>query len=366
MEGGGFPLIKALRKKILYQLAYVWDVASTFWKLRMMKRRKRAFLFGCPIHPNMGDQAQTYCILAWLKEHEPEYIVSAFPASSLIRNNGLLLEIIHRYLSDCDRIFMHSGYHLTNLYMLEEEMNRRVVSLFANQRLVFFPQTIFYTDTREEALTKQMFLEHTNITLMCRDKVSYELAERLFPSAGLMLKPDIATTLIGRFPVPTAKRHGILLCMRDDKEALISGEAIDAFRKRLEALSAVASKDTTIDELGYAIIRNREKYLKEIITEFSLYRAVVTDRYHGTIFSLIANTPVIILPTKDHKLTSGADWFPEEFSKYVFSVRDEQEALRTVKTVLAANYNYALPDLFNLQYYQNLKAELDAYDTSAV
>ncbi len=359
-------MIRTLKRKVMYQLSYVWDVVSTFWKLRIAKRRKRAFLFGCPIHANMGDQAQTYCTLAWLKEHEPEYAVSVFPASSLIKFDGLLLRLIHRYIKDEDKIYMHSGYHLTNLYMLEEEMNRRVVSLFGDRHLVFFPQTVFYTKLQEEALTREAFSKHANISLMCRDKVSHKLAANLFPNARLMLKPDIVTTLIGHFPVPAVKRDGILLCMRDDKESLISGDAIVKLRKQLMAFGTVDRKDTTIDELGFTIIRNREKYLRKIITEFASYRVVVTDRYHGTIFSLVANTPVIIVPTKDHKLTSGADWFPEEFSRYIVSVSNEKEVFVTVRNLLAKRYDYALPDIFNHRYYQDLKKELDAYDARTV
>lgn len=359
-------MIKQLRKKIVFRILYVWSVVSTFWKLGVMKTHKRAFLFGCPMHPNMGDQAQTYCTLAWLKKYEPDYTVLAYPAYFLIKHHALLLRLIHRHINAEDKIYMHSGYHLTNLYMLEEEMNRRVLLLFPNQPIVFFPQTVYYTDSNEAETTKKAFEAHANTTLICRDEVSYTLAKELFPCRKLMLKPDIVTTLIGRLPLPHKKRNGILLCMRNDKESLIYGNEIEKLKTCLKKYGHVDSKDTTIDELGYVIMRNREKYLLEIIAIFASYRVVVTDRYHGTIFSLVANTPVIILPTKDHKLTSGIHWFPKEYEKYALGAKDAEEAVRVARSVLAAEYSYSLPDIFERQYYANLKAEIEGLDSRAL
>lgn len=52
----------------------------------------------------------------------------------------------------------------------------------------------------------------------------------------------------------------------------------------------------------------------------SHYKVVITDRYHGTIFSLIANTPVIIIKSTDHKVTTGADWFKGIYDDYVYVI----------------------------------------------
>ncbi|WP_082026255.1 polysaccharide pyruvyl transferase family protein [Prevotella pectinovora] len=42
-----------------------------------------------------------------------------------------------------------------------------------------------------------------------------------------------------------------------------------------------------------------------ILQQFAKYQVVITDRYHGTIFSQIVNTPVIVISSTDHKLRSG-------------------------------------------------------------
>ena len=37
--------------------------------------------------------------------------------------------------------------------------------------------------------------------------------------------------------------------------------------------------------------------------------AVVTDRFHGLIFSTIARRPCVLLPTGNHKITAALEWF---------------------------------------------------------
>lgn len=59
----------------------------------------------------------------------------------------------------------------------------------------------------------------------------------------------------------------------------------------------------------------------------SHYRLVITDRYHGAIFSQIVSTPTIVLSSADHKLSSGVKWFPkEQFTNYIAYANDLDEA----------------------------------------
>ena len=45
---------------------------------------------------------------------------------------------------------------------------------------------------------------------------------------------------------------------------------------------------------------------------------------------MIANTPVIILKTTDHKVVTGADWFEGVYEDYVYVVNDLEEASQVV------------------------------------
>ena len=75
-----------------------------------------------------------------------------------------------------------------------------------------------------------------------------------------------------------------------------------------------------------------------ILQQFAKYQVVITDRYHGTIFSQIVNTPVIVISSTDHKLSSGVKWFPQEkFSDNISVAKDLNEAYEKAVDILKRN-----------------------------
>lgn len=78
---------------------------------------------------------------------------------------------------------------------------------------------------------------------------------------------------------------------------------------------------------------------------------------YGTIFSLIASTPVIVLQTTDHKVTTGADWFKGIYDDYVFVAQDLQDAHRIAEEILQRpDAAKPLTPYFADNYYAKLKA----------
>ena len=45
---------------------------------RRFFRRPFVFLFGSPFHSNLGDQAQTECIIAWIRKNLPRHEIHCF------------------------------------------------------------------------------------------------------------------------------------------------------------------------------------------------------------------------------------------------------------------------------------------------
>lgn len=70
-------------------------------------------------------------------------------------------------------------------------------------------------------------------------------------------------------------------------------------------------------------------------TKKPTFKTVITDRHHGTIFSAMANTPVIVINSADHKLSSGVNRFPqEEFVENVQFAKDLDDAYAKAKEIL--------------------------------
>lgn len=72
-------------------------------------------------------------------------------------------------------------------------------------------------------------------------------------------------------------------------------------------------------------------------------------------FALIANTPVIILKTTDHKVVTGADWFEGVYEDYVYVVNDLEEASQVAQQIVTGFEYRKLPSYFKEKYYDRLK-----------
>ncbi len=242
--------------------------------------------------------------------------------------------------------------------MLEENMQRMTIQLFQDRQVVILPQTIFYQTEKEKEKSCNIYNKHPNLLIMCRDEVSYETAQEMFPKCRKLLMPDVVTTMIG-VKHYKKERKGILLCLRNDKEALYSAEQIRALKNELETIDTVAVSDTTISMNMDRVRKKRGKILSQMWEEYAGYRAIVTDRYHGTIFSLIAGTPVVVISSTDHKLSSGVKWFPESFRDYVCYEPEIDNVSTQVKRIYSSSYEYCLPPYFIENYYADLRKRIE-------
>lgn len=346
-------------KKIVLSVLHDYELESVSRKLKQ-EPHKNVFYFGEPNHSNMGDQAQTYCILNWIKENYPDYKVWCFRTGISSVKDFELLKIIKRYIKNDDKIFLQSGYNTTDLYLNEELLHRRVIQEFPQNEIVLFPQTIYFKSEEEAKKSSQIYNKHDRIVLLCRDNISYGYAQNLFPKCKKLLFPDVVTTMIGNYKSTVAQeRKGVLFCMRNDKESACSLQQINKLKQSLSQFGPVEQTDTTIALSRRKIAKNREKILHQIWDSYAQYRLIVTDRYHGTIFSLIANTPVIVLPSTDHKLVSGVKWFPEEYSDYVNYVENFEEVETVAKRILEIHHDYRLKSYFKEVYYDKLKEYIE-------
>lgn len=225
--------------------------------------------------------------------------------------------------------------------------------------MIIFPQTInFYTPYIKRYIYK-FFKKASNVTLLCRDEVSYNKAKDLFPQIKLLLYPDIVTSLIGTRTYSN-KREGILFCMRDDIEAYYKPEEINNLMNKFEGIRK-EKIDTTLHNITRKEMdSNRESIINKMIEKIASYKVVITDRYHGTIFSAIASTPVIVISSADHKLSSGVKWFPNKiFKDAVQYAKDLEEAYYKAVIILQQkDREYNNPTYFKNEYWNTLKETL--------
>lgn len=331
------------------------------FRYRILSRRPApcVYLFGVPYHPNMGDWAQTYCITRWCRVHLPQHTLACTSINEPWRAR---LCFIRRHFRKGDILLMHSGYHLTDLYS-EREVYEEIAQMFPERIIRILPQTVFFKDPAQAQACGDIFNQHGKCILLCRDEQSFQTAQSLFSKCRTRLIPDIVTSLIGTYTPPQTERRGVYFCMRHDKEALHSADAIRQLIQQTSQRHPTDLGDTTINAPLKEIRNHLETVLMKEIGRFARYEVTVTDRYHGTIFSLIAGTPVIVLNSSDHKLSSGVKWFPESFSQHVFFANTLQEVPPLIEQIIESGAKPSLPPYFQEHYFgEHLKRTLELDD----
>lgn len=321
---------------------------------------RRVVLFVEPHHPNLGDLAQLMCTRKWIKSKYPEcklIEVGQFfvPFDNSIKAhffnfNVFKLLCLKLFVHHNDLLIGHSGYfftdHHTGWFAYE-----LILKFLPYNRFCILPQTINFFDPFVIDRVRRSFSNHPNLTLLCRDKVSFQKANDFFSGIKLLLYPDIVTSLIGTYQFKN-KREGVLFCLRDDTEAYYKEDQITTLKSKIGNVKSEQA-DTTLKGPRNQIEKNSEKLIFDMIEKMSTYQVVITDRYHGTIFSAIASTPVIVLRSNDHKLSSGVNWFPKEiFGDMIQYAEDLDQALKMTRDILGTVKNeYNNPPYFKENYW---------------
>ena len=313
----------------------------------------KIFYIGVPAHSNLGDLAQGVCIRRWIKKHYPERKLIEIETNALVNTRFSLLKKLKSVYNDGDFIVFQSGYTTTDLGGFADEMHCQIIKTLPQAKILMMPQTIFFESEKRKLRTSQIYNSNTNMLFLARDKVSYKMALSMFPDLSVKLYPDIVTTLIGTCSYNN-KRDGILFCCRDDSEKFYSDEEIAVLMNKCKKYANIKRTDTTKSVNCRDIIANAADYIFAEIESFSHYKVIITDRYHGTIFSLIAGTPVIIIKTTDHKVTTGAEWFKGIYDDYVFLADSLEEAAVLADKLYHRECDNKLTPYFESEYYDKL------------
>ena len=321
---------------------------------------KTLWYCGDPQHANLGDIAQKLCILDWARTFFPSHEIVRVPGICFEYAGKESISYIQSRLSENDLFIFQSGYTMSDKHG-DESFHRLIPQTFPKHPVLVMPQTIKYKSDGNLQKTANAFAANDRLVLLARDSVSYQTACEHFSDTFSALYPDIVTTLIGsRSYRDCDSRKGVLFCLRNDSEKLYSPSELARLIQNYEGKMPVSVTDTTKANLNpRASDEDLLKVVVDQIDEFAKYKVIVTDRFHGMIFSLIAGTPVVVLATNDHKVTTGADWFIGDPS---FEIT-RAESLETVESLISrylsgVRSNHPT-DKFRRKFYSELPAMLE-------
>lgn len=287
--------ILTLKKMIKEYIKLLYICPNYKKKLREIRRDKQSkiILFGTPAHGNLGDQAIAISELDFLHNIAENRPVIEIPMP-LFKTHRKYLK---KYIGCSDTIIVSGGGWMGNLWIHNEITIREIVSDYKKNKIVIFPQTLYYTDDEYGKITisdtKKIFAQHSNLILTVRDLRSYECAKKqlgLKNEKNLFFCPDMVVYgTLAQILEKNNTNNLALICLRNDIEKKCN---VDSIKESLANAGYVCVETTTV--LNKLVsIRERLQIVSNKIKEFQSASIVITDRLHAMLFALLAGTPCI-------------------------------------------------------------------------
>ena len=195
------------------------------------------------------------------------------------------------------------------------------------------------TDKGREELekSKKIYGKHKKLTVVAREKVSYEEMKKQFKYNRVIQTTDMVTYL--NETREEKKREGILLILRNDIERNLNPEQMS----RLEQIIKKYFKKIEYNDTakGEPIKENeRKQKLEEMFAKYRQAQLVITDRLHGMIFAAITSTPCIALKNYNHKVEATYETLKHlDYIKYVNSVDEVERQIQYLLNTEFEKYN---------------------------
>ena len=326
-----FPVMRECRYQVFEKPGYLKRVRE---KYHLENEKRTFYIIGTPNHCNLGDYA--------IGVAEKELLKSMFPNDNIVSVNmtefGQDIAGIRELCKKEDIFILTGGGNLGNIYMDDENIRRRIITMFPEHEIYLFPQTMEFTNDEqgktEQNLSKQVYSSHKHMHLSAREAVSRERMETLFEKEVFLL-PDVVLT----YPVKIQEtiREGIYLCFRNDREKKVTQEEIEALRKELEEKYAEVNDFDTVNN---SIIDPTlfGKAFKELLFQFKGAECIVTDRLHGMVLAAITETPCVVFSNNNHKVKGVYEWVKE--LPYIAFAEDTTEIAKQIRIVCEKKPEY--------------------------
>lgn len=384
------PEVKALKKldrirlniitkfKILYKLLYfIYTVLSPkiakhpslrcrllslFGYLNYNKKyqrdiiqKKAIYLFGTPEHNNIGDHAIAIATKKYLKNILPDHKIIEIPENKLL----IYLPGIKKNIKKNDYIVYSGGGNIGNQYQYIENIRRVVIKAFPKNKIMLFPQTIFFTDDysgrKAFKQSKRIYSKHPNLIIVAREQYSHKILKKYFTNNKILIAPDMAM-YIEQTKEGKCVREGAVICLRNDSESILKSKDRNYIK---ECLDKYYHKVTETDTCSYRNIINENERVLELkakLFQFKQAEMVVTDRLHGMIFSAFTGTPCIVINNYNYKICGTYHWL--RHLNYIKFLNDLSNIEKSIDQLIALDDNIEYNNEFTKQYYAKMTEEL--------
>jgi pyruvyl transferase EpsO len=254
-----------------------------------------------------------------------------------------------------DTIVLQGGGNFGDLYPHIQDYRERIVAEYPENKIVMMPQTIFFKDQEKLGRAADLLNRHSDLTLIVRDRVSYDLCKPLF-GERLLLSPDMAHELwpsLRRRLGPDKAAAGPLFFMRKDEEEGASFESLSRARDRFVDWEDQVTFGFRLKKRLYLELSRLQGRFNVVVTPedfqfrqisdgvLGITRALdahtpwITSRLHGFILGLLLDKPVAAVDNSYGKLSSYIEtWRP--WIEPALLIRSEKEAREMTELALSA------------------------------
>lgn len=89
-------------------------------------------------------------------------------------------------------ILLQGGGNFGDLWDGPHSFRKKIIELYPNNKVIIFPQTVWYEKQENIKADEIFFANHSNVTLCARDNISFKFMQEHFPSNKVLLVPDMA------------------------------------------------------------------------------------------------------------------------------------------------------------------------------
>jgi exopolysaccharide biosynthesis predicted pyruvyltransferase EpsI len=285
----------------------VWSLVAEIDKALepLLPPGTRGALLDFPNHPNVGDSAIWLGEKRWLRRRGAE-VVYACDMETYSRE-----QLAARLGGGV--ILLHGGGNLGDFWYAHQQFREQVIQDFPGNKIIQLPQTICFLDDWALGEARRVFNGHRDLTLLCRDRRSLEIARKEF-AAPSALCPDMAFAL-GPLPRPGPAETAVVWLARTDAES--SGGAVPATEAGVwrtdwleEAPTPAGQRNRALTESFWAapsdfpavvdaLMATHDLLAEERLTRgcriLSAGEVVITDRLHGHVLCLLLGIPHVLL-----------------------------------------------------------------------
>ncbi len=304
-----------------------------FWLIRELCNNADFIMLNTPDHGNLGDHAIALAEQKFFNDRLPQ-VAYREVSGDYFRKNYRLFKMV---VKPKNVIGICGGGYIGDVWMDEEELVRNVIESFPANKIIIFPQTVYYHDDlnghKEWEYTKQLMEAHGDSLYFClRDRKSYDfIRENSNKIRNALYFPDMVLSLDVKF---NQSRKGILTCFRTDQEKTLSDSLINKIYSYAKDNGIEITPTTTVYSRNIGA-SDREEEVNAKLKEFSSSRLVITDRLHAMIFAAITGTPCIAFDNESKKISGVYEWIKDlDYIRFISDSNSFDEIIKVISKML--------------------------------